>query len=172
GKNATDSAMIIDAMDILYTGSIEGFCIVSSDSDFTRLAVRLREAGMYVVGMGEKKTPKPFIAACNKFTYLELLSQKVQTEKKDNSEKKSDNNEMQRVLEQIRLIVEENSDDDGWAHLGTIGTILIKRSPDFDVRNFGFSKLTPFIKSLSEFEVRSENNKPGTARVVYIKVKD
>ena len=170
--------MIIDAMDILYTGRVEGFCIVSSDSDFTRLAVRLREAGMYVVGMGEKKTPKPFIAACNKFTYLEVIAQKGQTQaepvpnRQDGKKKKKENDELAQVTEQIKLIVEENSDEDGWAHLGTIGTILIKRSPDFDVRNFGYSKLTPFIQSLGCFEVKSETVRPGAAKVVYLKVKN
>ncbi len=176
GKNATDSAMIIDAMDILYSGRVEGFCIVSSDSDFTRLAARLREAGMYVVGMGEKKTPKPFIAACNKFTYLELIAQKSKAAAEpavsgaaDPVRKKPESTELERVTEQLKVIVEENSDDDGWAHLGTVGTILIKRSPDFDVRNFGYFKLTPFIQSLGCFEVKSVSIRPGTAPVVYLK---
>lgn len=173
GKNATDSAMIIDAMDILYSGSVEGFCIVSSDSDFTRLAARLREAGMYVVGMGEKKTPKPFIAACNKFTYLDVIA-KADPEpgKAAEPSKKKDSKEMQKIIAEIRTIVEETSDDDGWAHLGAIGTILIKRSPDFDVRNYGYSKLMPFVKSLGAFELRSDNSRQGTANVVYIRIKE
>ncbi len=179
GKNATDSAMIIDAMDILYSEKVEGFCIVSSDSDFTRLAARLREAGMYVVGMGEKKTPKPFIAACNKFTYLEVIAQaKTDTvkgtapAKRDPKKKVESNEELKKITDQIKLIVEENSDEDGWAHLGTIGTILIKRMPDFDVRSFGYSRLTPFIDSLDSFEVRSDAPRAGGARVVYVKTKE
>lgn len=176
GKNATDSAMIIDAMDILYTGSVEGYCIVSSDSDFTRLAVRLREAGMYVVGMGEKKTPKPFIAACNKFTYLEVLAHR-EDEDAPESEQSHDlvrktPGELRKIAREIATIVEENSDEEGWTEMGVIGTILIKRSPDFDVRNYGYRKLTPFISSLKRFEIRAVKNKNGSAKSVYIKVKE
>lgn len=166
GKNATDSAMIIDAMDILYTGNVQGFCIVSSDSDFTRLASRLREAGMYVVGMGEKKTPLPFIAACNKFTYLEVISRK---DEEDAESKK--NGSTEELRRRIQDIVEEISDEEGWAQLGSLGTVLIKRSPDFDVRNYGFLKLTPLIKSLGIFDIKSTPNKDGTGKLLYIRKK-
>ncbi len=170
GKNATDSAMIIDAMDILYTGHVEGFCIVSSDSDFTRLAVRLREAGMYVVGMGETKTPKPFIAACNKFTYLDVISKRGgETGNRQAAQPEQEEKEpLRAIIDDIAAVVEETSDDDGWAHLGYVGTTLQKRYPDFDVRNYGFKKLTPFVQSLGEFEVKGERNRGGSA-VVYLR---
>ena len=177
GKNATDSAMIIDAMDILYTGNAEGFCLVSSDSDFTRLASRLREAGMMVVGMGEQKTPKPFIAACSKFKYLDVLSnsesEPEQTVKNDDEKKKPvrPDKRTQAIKAEIRTIVEENSDEDGWAHLGMLGTMLLKRSPDFDVRNYGYSKLTKLIAALGDFEIRGVQNGDSGAKVVYIRNK-
>ena len=181
GKNATDSAMIIDAMDILYAGNIEGFCIVSSDSDFTRLASRLRESGMYVVGMGEKKTPTPFIAACNKFKYLEvLLQQDVSSVNLSDTGFAASNAAGIAPLEAVRTsvdiirkavltIVDETSDDDGWAPLSGIGNTLIKRFPDFDVRNYGFIKLTPFIKSLGSFEIKSMASKDLNVKLIYIK---
>lgn len=164
GKNATDSALIIDAMDILYAGTVEGFCIVSSDSDFTRLAARLRESGMYVVGMGERKTPKPFISACETFKYLEVLAQQqepvvVAEEKKETKSSKDNKAEQvanKELIRSIRQIVEDVSDEEGWAHLGEVGTRLNKRYPDFDVRNYGFSKLTQLIRSLKAFEVQAQ----------------
>lgn len=158
GKNATDSALIIDAMDILYSGSVDGFCIVSSDSDFTRLAARLREAGMFVLGMGERKTPRPFIAACEKFRYFESLSVTHETDK--SAVQKEDARELERfdrraLTESIRNIVTEISDEDGWAFMGDVGNVLSKRHPDFDTRNYGYSKLTPLVSSLEAFEVMS-----------------
>lgn len=175
GKNATDSAMIIDAMDILYGSSVDGFCLVSSDSDFTRLAVRLREAGKYVVGMGEKKTPKAFIVACDKFTYLEVLGTPVADETK--KEASSENGVQSAVMntkelkQVVTAIVNELSDDEGWAHLGQVGTTLLKRSPDFDVRNYGFQKLTPLIKSLGIFEIKVQKQHATTAKLVYVRLK-
>ena len=156
GKNATDSALIIDAMDILYSGSVEGFCIVSSDSDFTRLAARLREAGMFVVGMGEKKTPRPFVSACEKFKYLEALSAViVETAEKIKEGGENQETRNTELIASIRNIVSEISDDDGWAFMGEVGAMLNKRYPDFDTRNYGFSKLTPLVSSLNSFEVVS-----------------
>lgn len=176
GKNATDSAMIIDAMDILYAGNIDGFCLVSSDSDFTRLASRLRESGMTVVGMGEKKTPNPFIAACNKFKYLEILAQDNISENHSEPPVQSlaglDHTSMDAVRNTVLTIVEETSDDEGWASLGDIGNILTKRYPDFDVRNYGFRKLTPFIKSLKIFDIRAMRGKDGHVSLMYVKEKD
>ena len=171
GKNSTDSAMIIDAMDILYTGNIEGFCIVSSDSDFTRLASRLREAGMYVVGMGERKTPSPFIAACNKFTYLEVLAKRIQEDPEQAEQPivQAETTSLPVVREAIRTIVREISDDDGWAMLGEVGNTILKRFPDFDVRNYGFSKLTPFVKSMGIFEVNAMQSHGSGARLVRIR---
>lgn len=176
GKNATDSAMIIDAMDIMYAGNIEGFCIVSSDSDFTRLASRLRESGMYVVGMGEKKTPNAFIAACNKFKYLEVLAQNVAPESHPDSivpqasASGMTDTSLGAVRNAILTIVEETSDDDGWAALGDVGNILTKRYPDFDVRNYGYHKLTPFINSLKVFEIRGVRSN-GHVRLMYVREK-
>ncbi|MBC3516089.1 NYN domain-containing protein [Neobittarella massiliensis] len=180
GKNATDSAMIIDAMDILYSGNVDGFCIVSSDSDFTRLATRLRESGMMVVGMGEKKTPQPFISACNKFRYLEILAKSdaatdtVAAKTGGKTHAATVAKEMTKlttIKKAIRLIIEEISDEDGWASAGDIGNLLSKRYPDFDVRNFGHKKLTPFLKSLNILELNPIRNSDGSSRVVYVRVK-
>lgn len=177
GKNATDSAMIIDAMDILYSGNVEGFCIVSSDSDFTRLAARLRESGMVVMGMGEQKTPPPFVKACDKFRYLEVLaSEEKETEQADVLEPRGENKPQQMtdiktIKRAIATIIAENSDEDGWALSAQIGNVLTKRYPDFDVRNFGFKKFTPFIKSLNMFEVHSERRKDSGVMQYSIKLK-
>ncbi|GJM61627.1 NYN domain-containing protein [Persicobacter diffluens] len=153
GKNATDSAMIIDAMDILYSGKVDGFCIVSSDSDFTRLATRLRESGMWVMGVGEQKTPKPFIVACNKFVYLEVLKKDSSKEenKVSGSKEESLNRINQRLISLLQSSVDDVSDDSGWANLGEFGSLLSKKRPDFDARNYGFSKLMNMIKFLSDY---------------------
>lgn len=189
GKNATDSAMIIDAMDILYSGTVDGFCIASSDSDFTRLAARLRESGMYVTGMGESKTPKPFISACNQFKYLDILLSKQQDEenvirKEETAEVKTASKAvkikrgvkaaalpLKRAKEELRpqtdlkmikraiiSLVEECSDDDEWILSAELRNQLGKRFPDFDVRNFGHSKFSSFIKSLNILDCEQEQN--------------
>ncbi len=175
GKNATDSAMIIDAMDILYSNNVEGFCIVSSDSDFTRLAVRLRESGMFVVGMGEKKTPTPFISACNKFRYLEVLAQDanpsaLSTDAADEIDR-VEMTPLETIKSAVRTIVQEISDDDGRAFVGELGNMLVRRYPDFDVRNYGFRKLTPLLKSMEIFDIYSERNSDGYNKLVYVKEK-
>ncbi len=156
GKNATDSALIIDAMDILYSAHVNGFCIVSSDSDFTRLSARLREAGMFVIGMGEKKTPAPFVNACDKFKYLEVLAQSIQ-----NAEGESEADEEHAALPDrnklsnaIYAIINDISDDDGWASLGPVGSRLNKRYPAFDSRNYGYQKLSQLMKSFNCFEIQ------------------
>lgn len=179
GKNATDSALIIDAMDILYSKNVDGFCIISSDSDFTRLAARLREAGMYVVGMGEKKTPTPFISACEIFKYLEVLaavpSNSDETHPDVWIEKHAAAEEgmarTNELIASIRLIVTETSDEDGWAFLGAVGKKLNKRYPDFDTRNYGYAKLTPFISSLKQFEIQSRKTSHPHITHKYIKNK-
>lgn len=165
GKNATDSAMIIDAMDILYSGNCDGFVLVSSDSDFTRLATRLREAGMKVYGMGEKKTPKPFIVACDKFVYIESLkaAEKPQpAAPAGKSAKKKAPAAVEgaalSVQELIAQSVEDLADEDGYAYLGDLGTLLIKKQPDFDARNYGFAKLSKFIAALEGFEIDERHN--------------
>ena len=162
GKNSTDSALIIDAMDILYSKNVDGFCIISSDSDFTRLAARLREAGMYVIGMGEKKTPTPFISACEKFKYLEVLAGSI-TEVStvdEMSEKQQVPKEVLanpgELIKSIKSIIAERSDEEGWIGLGEVGTKLSMRYPDFDTRNYGHSKLSSFILSLNKFEIEPE----------------
>ncbi|NTW71472.1 MAG: NYN domain-containing protein [Eubacteriaceae bacterium] len=175
GKNATDAALIIDAMDILYSNNVDGFCIVSSDSDFTRLASRLREAGMYVVGMGEKKTPKPFISACEKFKYLEVLAEipaatngtktDTGTDKQDSS--KSGMADKKELMKSIQKIVTDISDEEGWAHLGEVGNRLNKRYPDFDTRNYGHSKLSALILSFNKFEIQSrKTNNPNRNQIL------
>jgi Uncharacterized conserved protein len=175
GKNATDSAMIIDAMDILYSGKVDGFCIISSDSDFTRLALRLREAGMQVIGMGQKKTPAPFIAACNKFVYIEILKSNAPT---DVAEEKAEEAEIKPidkgVIKLISDSVSDLADELGWAYLGDIGNLIIKKRPDFDSRNYGFKKLGELIKSTGMFEIneRATDKGNGNIKHVYVKLKD
>lgn len=187
GKNSTDSAMIIDAMDILYSGKVDAFAIVSSDSDFTKLAIRLREAGMTVIGLGERKTPNPFIVACDKFIYLEILAPvkvaavvpktKVEygkTEKKEPAAVATV--ALQKVdKETINLItssITDLADDSGWAFLGEVGNFIIKKQPDFDPRNFGYSKLGQMLKRIDKFEVdeRETDSKKGI-KLVYVRVK-
>jgi len=177
GKNATDSAMIIDAMDILYSEKVNGFCLVSSDSDFTRLATRLREAGMNVIGIGEKKTPEPFIVACDKFIYIEILkNQSEETESGDIKEKSEKGTEVDKITPKaIRLIsstISDLADDDGWAFLGDVGNLLQKKQPNFDSRNYGFQKLTPLIKSIGKFEIEQRESQKGRFKLIYVKNKD
>ncbi|MEO8233341.1 MAG: NYN domain-containing protein [Ignavibacteriota bacterium] len=174
GKNATDSAMIIDAMDILYSGRVDGFCLVSSDSDFTRLATRLREAGMKVIGIGEKKTPEPFIVACDKFIYIEILKS-VESESEIAKNKPSEKNEVDKITPKvIKLIastITDLADEDGWAFLGDVGNLLQKKQPNFDSRNYGFQKLTPLIKSTNKFEIENRENPKGRFKLIYIRNK-
>ncbi|WP_341227565.1 NYN domain-containing protein [uncultured Arcticibacterium sp.] len=176
GKNATDSAMIIDAMDILYSEKVNGFCLVSSDSDFTRLATRLREAGMQVYGIGEKKTPNPFIVACDKFIYLEILKKEAEEDSPDSPEKKTvKKNEVDKitpkVISLIAATISDLADDDGWAFLGDVGSLLQKKMPNFDSRNFGFQKLTPMIKSIKGFEVENRDTQKGRFKLIYVRMK-
>lgn len=176
GKNATDSAMIIDAMDILYSEKVNGFCLVSSDSDFTRLATRLREAGMHVIGIGEKKTPNPFIVACDKFIYIEIL--KYQTEESEPESAKSKNTPAinidkitPKVIKLISTTISDLADDDGWAYLGDVGNLLQKKQPNFDSRNYGFQKLTPLIKSIKKFEVEQRESPKGRFKLIYVRTR-
>ncbi|MHC1702882.1 MAG: NYN domain-containing protein [Tenuifilaceae bacterium] len=180
GKNSTDSAMIIDAMDILYTGKVDGFCIVSSDSDFTKLAIRLRESGMKVFGFGEKKTPNPFIVACDKFVYLEILksinpvemSETPKPKQADAIEKDTVQKIDSKIIALISSTVDDIADEDGWAFLGDVGNLLIKKRPDFDPRNYGFDKLTPLIKSLRKnFDIDERLTERASIKLVYIKSK-
>ncbi|MEZ5003035.1 MAG: NYN domain-containing protein [Chitinophagales bacterium] len=174
GKNATDSAMIIDAMDILYTGDVNAFCLASSDSDFTKLATRLREAGMQVYGIGEKKTPDPFIVACDKFIYLEILKSDDDDEQQGNKGKSKKTNVDKitpKVIKLLRNSVADAADEDGWAFLGDVGSLILKKQPNFDSRNFGFDKLTPLFKSTNKFEIEQRDRSGGRFKLIYVKNK-
>lgn len=191
GKNSSDSAMIIDAMDLLYSDKVEGFCIVSSDSDFTRLAVRLRESGMKVIGIGEKKTPKPFIAACDRFIFIEVLdgavkkkksAKAIESESKANvkATQKATEKATQKVLtkideptiELIESTIEDIADDDGWAFLGDVGNLIVRKRPEFDPRSYGFSKLTPMLKSLTDIiEIDERESDKRNIKHVYVRLR-
>lgn len=180
GKNATDSAMIIDAMDILHGGRVDGFCLVSSDSDFTRLAVRLRESGMQVIGIGEKKTPSPFIVACDKFIYIEIIR-----DSDDNNEIESPASTVKKQQEKtvepvnkklinlLKSTIRDLADDDGWAYLGDMGNLVIKKRPDFDSRNYGFSKLAALVRAQSKyFEMDERKSEKGHSHLVFVRIKE
>jgi Fe-S-cluster formation regulator IscX/YfhJ len=179
GKNSSDSALIIDAMDILYSGKVDGFCIVSSDSDFTRLATRLREAGMKVFGIGQKKTPNPFIVSCDKFIYMEIIPiieneepSSVKTKKAKSAPKASVDKLSRETLKVIAHTINDLADENGWAFLGDVGNLILKKQPNFDPRNFGFQKLTPLIKSLPQFEIDKRETDKAGIKLVYIKNKE
>jgi uncharacterized LabA/DUF88 family protein len=162
GKNSTDSAMIIDAMDLLYTERFDGFCIVSSDSDFTRLAARIREEGLTVYGFGQQKTPRPFVSACDKFIYTEILREDIeQTPKKRITGQELKNNS--KLVNMLRAAVEDSADDSGWAYLGNVGQNIAKKAPEFDSRNYGFKKLGELMEATTLFEkdTRTIKNAPG-----------
>ncbi|GAB2594741.1 NYN domain-containing protein [Spirosoma areae] len=180
GKNSSDSAMIIDAMDILYSGKVDGFCIVSSDSDFTRLAIRLREAGMKVIGMGEKKTLMPFITACDKFIYIEILKSGDQKDTIEESKpEKKDVKPTPKPLtmvnrELIRLLTDsiaDLADESGWTFLGDLGNHILKKKPDFDPRNYGFPKMLSLIRSIDRFEIDERETNKSKIRHIYVKIK-
>lgn len=181
GKNSSDAALIIDAMDILYSEKVDGFCIVSSDSDFTRLAVRLREAGKKVIGIGEKKTPASLIAACDKFIYLEIISKPATQEPESASRPKPKARETRKkpeppkveksIISLIRNSISDVADESGWAFLGDVGTLIIKKRTDFDPRNYGFEKLTPFIRSLPQFEIDERDTSNKYIKHIYIRNK-
>jgi len=192
GKNSSDSAMIIDAMDILYSDKVDGFCIVSSDSDFTRLAVRLRESGMKVIGMGEQKTPNSFIAACDRFIYIEVLvgaikKKKPKTGPTAETKKVIDKNPSKVVekptpkplskideptIDLIEDSIDDISDDSGWAFLGDVGNLIVKKKPEFDPRNYGFAKLTPMLKSLTDIlEIDERDSDKKGIKHVFVRLR-
>lgn len=189
GKNATDSAMIIDAMDILYSGNVDGFCLVSSDSDFTRLAARLREAGMIVIGMGRQQTPKAFVSACNKFKFVDLISNDMaapagrstkaarkKTDMQKPEKEEADSKTSLRVIKRaIVKMIEEASGEDGWMQLSVIGTMLQNKFSDFDPRNYGFKKMVDLFRNLG-FEIRNyqdpNNKKNPNGYTVFVREKE
>ena len=201
GKNSTDSAMIIDAMDILYTGQVDGFVLVSSDSDFTRLAIRLREAGKKVYGMGEKKTPNPFIVACDKFVYIEVIRSAAQQERAEEAAREEPKEPPKparraarkkgaeaapapapeaeppsRVPKEIITLladsVEMLADEDGYAPLGEVANLLVRKKRDFDPRNFGFSKLSKLVKALPRFEVDVRQGGQSNMKHFFVRAKE
>lgn len=165
-KNATDSAMIIDAMDILYGEKVHGFCLVSSDSDFTKLATRLREAWKLVIWIGEKKTPNPFVVACDKFVYIEIL--KKQTEESKETQTSVDTI-WAKEISLISSTINDISDEDGWAFLWDVGWLIQKKQPSFDSRNYWFVKLTPLIKSTWKFEIEERDNSKSRYKLIYVR---
>lgn len=172
GKNATDSALIIDAMDLLHLNDLDGYAIVSSDSDYTRLASRLRESGATVYGFGERKTPAPFVRACDVFVYLDVLQVESTDGDDEAAPEKRPARSVQRdkaLLGMLRKGVEAAADDDGWAHLGGVGSLLRKQAPDFDSRNWGYSKLGDLVDAVGIFEIDRVKNSGGTQ--VRIKLK-
>jgi uncharacterized LabA/DUF88 family protein len=175
GKNSTDSAMIIDAMDLLYSEKLDGFCIVSSDSDFTRLAARLRESGRTVYGFGEKKTPRAFVSVCDKFIYTEILLALQEENDEDDSKPaarvRKDFKGDRRLLKLLRDSVEDLADESGWAYLGSVGQKISNRSSEFDPRNYGFKKLADLFRAASQFETEERPQENGTGRQVYIRWK-
>jgi uncharacterized LabA/DUF88 family protein len=171
GKNSTDSAMIIDAMDLLYSGDFNGFCIVSSDSDFTKLASRIREAGLTVYGFGEQKTPPPFVSACDKFIYTEVLRAKTNENeaihKKSSAELKQDT----KLVNLLRNAVEASSDESGWAHLAPVGSNIAKQAPDFDPRNYGYAKLGELVSATTLFDVELRQVGDSKSKLLCVRVK-
>ncbi|MBK8550445.1 MAG: NYN domain-containing protein [Ignavibacteria bacterium] len=189
GKNSSDSALIIDAMDILYSGRVDGFCIVSSDSDFTRLATRLREAGMQVFGIGEKKTPSPFIASCNKFIYIEILKKREKPVVTNTATKKIVRTQVKKIVpnvpppvstvaaidnDLIKLMsdsINDLAEEDGWVYLGVLGNLILKKKPDFDPRNYGYKKLIDLIKKVKEIEIDERKSGKNNISHFYVKTK-
>lgn len=171
GKNATDSALIIDAMDVLHTGRVDGFCLVSSDSDFTRLATRIREAGLVVYGFGERKTPEPFVAACDKFVYTEILRVKPDAPKAEAVpsggplKPEGDAAALMDLKLMILTALEAVARDDGWAPLGTVGGLINKNNPSFDPRNYGFAQLGKLVRKQDYLEVKEVSMGDGSANV-------
>jgi uncharacterized LabA/DUF88 family protein len=178
GKNATDAAMVIDAMDLLYSGRFDGFCLVSSDSDFTRLAARIRESGLTVYGFGERKTPKSFVAACDKFIYVENLGYDQSATAPASDVLKPESRATAAQLKQdaalvnrLRNAVEAASDDDGWAALASVGQLLTNQSPDFDSRTYGYAKLSDLMAATTLFDLERRSPGNGKPEVIYARDK-
>jgi uncharacterized LabA/DUF88 family protein len=166
GKNATDSALIIDAMDLLFRARLDGFCLVSSDSDFTRLASRIREEGLMVIGFGERKTPRAFVTACDRFVFTDILRgaapERENEPRKTATELKHD----RKLVDLLRWAVEASEDDDGWANLGTVGAKVMSQQPDFDARNYGYGKLSTLVEATGLFEVERQTSQNGRVDIL------
>lgn len=171
GKNATDSALIIDAMDLLYTGHFDGFCLVSSDSDFTKLASRIRESGLLVFGFGEQKTPSPFVAACDKFIYTEVLRAKTDEDKQIVKKSSRELRQDAKLVVLLRNAVEASSDESGWAHLAPVGSNIAKQSPDFDPRNYGYGKLGELVSATNLFDIEKRQIDNTNSKAIYLRDK-
>ena len=169
GKNSTDSALIIDAMDLLYSGRLDGFCIVSSDSDFTRLAGRIRESGLIVYGFGERKTPEPFVAACDKFIYVENLAGKPDEPAPQKPRSAAQLKQDSGLVNLLRNAVDAASDEDGWATLGAVGSIINKQRPDFDARSYGYGKLSDLVAATTLFEIERRSSGEGRPKTLHVR---
>ncbi|MGH8234687.1 MAG: NYN domain-containing protein [Rhodanobacteraceae bacterium] len=169
GKNATDSALIIDAMDLLYSGRFDGFCIVSSDSDFTRLAGRIRESGLIVYGFGERKTPEPFVAACDKFIYVENLSGKPDEAAPQRPSSAAQLKQDSGLVNLLRNAIDAASDEDGWAGLGAVGSIISKQRPDFDARSYGYGKLSDLVAATTLFDIERRSSGEGRPKTIHVR---
>lgn len=170
GKNATDSALIIDAMDLLYTDKFDGFCLVSSDSDFTKLAARIRESGLVVYGFGEQKTPEAFVSACDKFIFTEVLRDE-EDQRKDRKKSTRELKQDTKLVNLLRNAVEAASDESNWAHLGPVGSYIAKKSSEFDPRNYGYEKLGELVEATELFDMERRSVNGGHSKVIYIKDK-
>ncbi|MBI5850979.1 MAG: NYN domain-containing protein [Planctomycetes bacterium] len=158
GKSSTDSAMIIDAMDLLYRAKLDGFCLVSSDSDFTRLASRIREEGLMVIGFGERKTPRAFVTACDRFVFVDILARPKEEEEEDGGGRvpRRSTKELQQDKALVNLLqssVDAIADEDGWANLGGVGAKIVSQQPDFDPRNYGYPKLMQLFEAIKLFDI-------------------
>jgi hypothetical protein len=165
GKNATDSSLIIDAMDLLHSGSLDGFCLVSSDSDFTRLATRIREAGLVAYGFGEKKTPQPFVAACDKFIYTEIL-------KPEEAPTAQEGQSLAPLEPMLRTAIDASAREDGWSALSGVGSMILKNNPSFDSRNYGCQKLGELVRKQDYLEVKEVPTSDGSTNVtLFVRLK-
>jgi uncharacterized LabA/DUF88 family protein len=171
GKNATDSALIIDAMDLLYTSEFDGFCLISSDSDFTKLAARIREAGLVVYGFGERKTPEAFVSACDKFIFTEVLQGSEDDHRNMRQKTSRQLKQDTKLVDLLRNAVDASSDESNWAHLGPVGSYMAKKSSEFDPRNYGYEKLGELVKATQLFEMERRSTNGGHSKVIYIKDK-
>lgn len=166
GKNATDSALIIDAMDLLFRAKLDGFCLVSSDSDFTRLASRIREEGLMVIGFGERKTPRAFVTACDRFVFTDILRGAAPEREKEPRKSATELKHDRKLVDMLRWAVEASEDEDGWANLGAVGAKITSQQPDFDPRSYGFGKLSTLVEATGLFEIERQTSQGGRVDIL------